>query len=65
MPERIPEVGDDGLRRFNCPSCGRLMFRFHPSLTGGPVEKQCPRQSCKRLVSVRFGGAVPELEVLS
>lgn len=66
MPtERIPEVGDDGLRRFDCPKCGKLVFRFGPSLTGGPIELPC-RPSCrdatgKRTIhSVSFNTAGPQ-----
>lgn len=63
MTSRIPEVGADGLRRFNCPRCGKLVFRFHPELTGGPLEIPC-RPSCRdergerTKLSVTFNGEV-------
>ena len=60
---RIPTVGTDGLYRLNCPRCGKLVFRFHPSLRGGPLQIPC-RPSCKdargeRNLEVYFNEAGP------
>jgi hypothetical protein len=49
MPDntaRIPAIGLDGLRRFDCPKCGKLIFRFSEALKGGPIQLPC-RPSCK------------------
>ncbi len=40
-PRRIPELGDDGLRRLDCPACGKLLARFGKRLIGGPLEFRC------------------------
>jgi len=64
--ERIPDVGADGLRRFDCPKCGKLVFRFAPGIIGGPLEIPC-RPSCKgrdgrrTLHTVTFNEAGPDL----
>lgn len=65
MP-KIPEVGDDGLYRLDCPSCGKLVLRFDKSLKGGPIEEPCRNTSCKdkygkrTLISVTFNEIGPE-----
>ncbi len=56
---RIPDTGDDGLRRLDCPRCGRLQFRFGLNLTGGPVERQC--KGCGHLMVVYFNTEGPRL----
>lgn len=35
-------TADDGLLSFNCPRCGKVVLRYHPSLKG-QTELQCPR----------------------
>lgn len=56
---RLPQVGDDGRHRLNCAKCGKLLLRFDPSLTGGPVEKVCERSDCRHLNVVSFNVAGP------
>lgn len=65
--DRIPSVGADGLRRFDCPRCGKLVFRFGVHTQGGPIEIPC-RPACKdpatgrrTLHTVHFNEAGPEL----
>lgn len=41
------------LLRLECPFCKRLFFKYLPDLSG-TIEKACPRQTCKRLVTLRF-----------
>lgn len=50
---RIPPVGPDGLHRLNCPRCGKLILRFHPSLRGGPLEIPC-RPACRDAGGERY-----------
>lgn len=58
---RVPDRGDDGLLRFECPHCRRLLWRFLPGLKG-TVEVVCPRSSCRELVTVTFNATeIPEL----
>ena len=48
MPnERLPDIDPTtGLRRFDCPKCNKLVFRFTSELKGGPMEIPC-RPSCR------------------
>lgn len=56
---RIPEVGNDGLRRLDCPRCGALQFRFGPDLSGGPVERRC--RGCAYTMVVYFNTEGPSV----
>ncbi len=60
MPRRIPEIGDDGLHRLNCPKCKRLLHRFHPDLMGGPVEVLC-KPGCGELTKFYFNTGGPDV----
>ena len=39
-PRRVRD-GENGLARYDCPNCGRLLLQYGPDLVGGPVVPKC------------------------
>ena len=63
MNDKIPERGDDGKLRMDCP-CSRkkLLFRYDPT-TKGTIEIKCPTTKCRRILDIRMNpDDIPELQ---
>lgn len=40
--KRVPDETDRRRQSCSTEGCEKLLFRFHPDLTGGPIEMPCP-----------------------